>query len=230
MDLARVEGPGETLKTSQIPDGHRLEKTADGSLTLYSQDCKEACHSYSGARGESIYNFVEGCQIVARGEACQEEARPLRILEVGLGLGHGVMATFDALKQCPHLQVDFVTTECNPQLVDYARQFWGKLWPREKVTILQGDARQALPLFLKTFPRRKFEAIYQDPFSPRSNPQLWTAEWFALLKQLSQREAILATYSSASAVRAALTSAGWEVEKRPGFAGKRESLIARPEV
>ncbi len=230
--------------TSQIPletpKNYRIEKTGDGSATLYSKTIREACHSYAGARGETQHNFIEGCQILAKAGICAREKRPLRILEIGLGVGHGVMGTFEALKKwCLEneriLEVDFVTTECDPQLLAWTPEFWGERWPGAKceqspldfkLSLLKGDARRMLPQFLKRFPDRKADAIYQDPFSPRSNPELWSVEWFSLLKKLGHFQTILATYSSASAVRLNLLSAGWRVEKRPGFASKRESLQA----
>ena len=228
------------MNTSQIPENYRIEKTDDGSVTLYSKHFREACHSYAGARGETRHNFIEGCQILTKAQICAREKRPLRILEIGLGAGHGVVETFRALqKWCLEstktLEVDFVTTECDSQLLDWTPAFWGECWPGAKcgrlplhfeLSLLKGDARRTLPQFLKTSPHWKADAIYQDPFSPRSNPELWSAEWFSLLKQLGHLQTVLATYSSASRVQAALSSAGWRVEKCPGFAGKRESLQA----
>src|SRR5690606_37910178 len=54
------------------------------------------------------------------------------------------------------------------------------------VTVLIGDARTTLANWHDS----KFDAIYQDPFSPKKNPTLWTCEWFELLAQKSNEHVV----------------------------------------
>lgn len=67
-------------------------------------------------------------------------------------------------------------------------------------------------------------AWYLDGFAPARNPAMWSAGLFAELARLSAPDASFATYTAAGAVRRALQSAGFRVQKIPGFAGKREML------
>jgi len=55
------------------------------------------------------------------------------------------------------------------------------------------------------------DIIYQDAFSPTHNPLLWTREWFADLRALCRKDAILTTYSTAAAVRLGLYENGFKL-------------------
>lgn len=71
-----------------------------------------------------------------------------------------------------------------------------------------------------------FQYIWQDPFSPEKNPDMWTPEWFRRLGQVVQPEAILMTYSVARPVREALQTSGWRVEKIATTTRKKNWLRA----
>ncbi|ATH07908.1 hypothetical protein BIY24_08080 [Halobacteriovorax marinus] len=73
-------------------------------------------------------------------------------------------------------------------------------------------------------------AIYQDAFSPKKNPSLWTKEWFTELKEHSDERCILSTYSAAMGVRKALMEANWNVFRREGYGEKRSTTIARSDL
>src|SRR5690606_29124540 len=103
-------------------------------------------------------------------------------------------------------------------------QHYEAIYPAQKVRVivLIGDARTTLPQ-----QSWRFHAIYQDPFSPKKNPSLWTQEWFELLRQCSDDDCIMATYSASVGVRKAMLEAGWHPESLPGFGPKRERTLAR---
>ncbi|PIK15700.1 MnmC family methyltransferase [Halobacteriovorax sp. JY17] len=96
-----------------------------------------------------------------------------------------------------------------------------------KLTIIIGDIRKTLPSFRESNLFGKFNAIYQDAFSPKKNPTLWTTQWFEDLKLHSEDDCILSTYSAAMPVRKGLLSAGWRVFKRDGYGEKRSTTLAR---
>ena len=85
-----------------------------------------------------------------------------------------------------------------------------------------GDAVDVLPTLTA-----EVDAIYLDGFSPAKNPDLWSPELCRCLHRLAGPGATLATWSVAGAVRRALAGAGFTVEKRPGFADKRQMLVGR---
>ncbi len=73
-----------------------------------------------------------------------------------------------------------------------------------------------------------FDAIYFDPFSPESNPELWTAEVFEVAARGLRPGGLLTSYCVKSAVRKALHQCGLQVDKMAGpVGGKREVLVAR---
>ena len=75
--------------------------------------------------------------------------------------------------------------------------------------------------------RPRIDAWFLDGFSPRLNPRLWELRLFRLLARSSNPGATLSTYSVAGSVRKNLRSAGFVVEKLPGFGRKRHMLCAR---
>ncbi|MFP5459169.1 MAG: MnmC family methyltransferase, partial [Bacteriovoracia bacterium] len=95
--------------------------------------------------------------------------------------------------------------------------------PTHHLSVLVGDARQTLQHFN---PDHRFHVIYQDAFSPKRSPSLWTKEWFALLGSRSHTHAKLSTYSASIAVRKALHAVGWGISAGTGFGAKRTSTRA----
>lgn len=218
-----------------VPEGHKLVTTADGSFTLFSEAFQEACHSMSGAREETLLHYVNGCLIRERAA----EYDPFIILEVGFGLGIGLLTTMDHLPE--NVKWHFISLELDLNLLIWFKDqnkdhpllknlFWDKNHLRCKtknfeLTILQGHARVTLPEYVRKN-QIKWHAIYQDAFSPKRNPDLWTKEWFEFLKENSHQKAILSTYSASTSVRKSLHESGWGVHKGDPFGQKRTSTRA----
>lgn len=68
------------------------------------------------------------------------------------------------------------------------------------------------------------DSLYLDGFSPRVNPQMWSAEVLAALARHCHRATTLATWCVASSVRNALIQNGFSVQKIPGAPPKRANL------
>lgn len=92
--------------------------------------------------------------------------------------------------------------------------------------LLIGDGRKVLSHQNYLNQHCPFSAIFQDPFSPKKNPDLWTVEWFLELKKLSKEDAILSTYSSSTVIRKSLLEAKWLVHNQKGFGHKKAMTIA----
>src|SRR5690606_2459094 len=71
------------------------------------------------------------------------------------------------------------------------------------------------------------DAWFLDGFAPAKNPDMWTADIFAEMRRLSRRGTTLATFTAAGTVRAGLTQAGFEIEKKKGYGRKRHMTIGR---
>jgi tRNA U34 5-methylaminomethyl-2-thiouridine-forming methyltransferase MnmC len=94
-----------------------------------------------------------------------------------------------------------------------------------RVDLRVGDARATLA----ALPREAgFDAVFLDPFSPRVEPELWAPEVCAAIAARMAPGARLATYSAATAVRAALAAAGLGVARGGRVGGKAEGTIAGP--
>lgn len=62
---------------------------------------------------------------------------------------------------------------------------------------------------------------------PSRNPAMWSADILMAVHDHTVPGGTFATYAAAGFVRRNLVAAGFAVERRPGFAGKREMLCGR---
>lgn len=74
-----------------------------------------------------------------------------------------------------------------------------------------------------TLPQQRFRANvwFLDGFSPDKNPEMWNEDILSLVGRLTEPGGSFATYTAAGHVRRALSAAGFEVERVPGFGRKR---------
>lgn len=222
--------------------------TEDQSQTLYSEAFGEACHSSSGAQSETRQIYLEGCDLKTKVQS-HERGQKLSILEIGLGAGIGVIETYRFLKDQKHLKARMITTEIDAGLASYILastpfekfsapqclfednqiKILSSHCEQFELIVLVGDARHSLshPRVISDY--AKVAAIYQDAFSPKRNPLLWSIEWFKLLREhWAQDDCILSTYSASNSIRKALLKANWCVAIAPGFGPKRQSTRATP--
>jgi tRNA U34 5-methylaminomethyl-2-thiouridine-forming methyltransferase MnmC len=220
------------------------QETEDGSFTLYSDYFQENCHSVAGAGAETLYNYVEGCQVINR----LKQRGNIHIFEIGFATGLGLSTTLEAVsnQNIPDYFIQFTSCELDQKLTEFSLEklqdqglvmnyhweekenfFQGELSQnRGCFTVIIGDIRRELEKW-KNSPHFKIvDAIYQDAFSPKRNPTLWTYQWFAQLKSIGHKETILSTYSSTKAVWKAMIKAGWKVEMVKGYGAKKLSTRA----
>lgn len=238
-----------------------LVVTQDGTITLRHPDYDEDFHSIKGARFEadSLYMEASGFRSYLQTTA---SAETLGVLDVGLGLGYNALMTIECWMLGQGTQdLDLISLEHTPELVRSLADpacAWKEGWPEtwkswsqslEKKTdeelwtavvqhprsdkklrwqVLVGDARDA-NLSVWTF-----HYIWQDAFSPKKNPELWSVEWFEKLRAVSDPAVQLVTYSVARLVRDHLEAASWTQErvktpqaKSGEGTGKKQWLLAR---
>lgn len=209
---------------SLTPPGYQTVQTEDGSVTFFSERFGEACHSPAGAKAETVLHYIEGCKIPEK--ALEKN---VSILEVGFGLGMGMLTTWERTKSLP-AAIHFVSVEIDPELVKWFyeehKNHPALNDPKFSFEILTGDARVTLPAYVKQY-HPKWNAIYQDAFSPGRNPVLWTVEWFTLLRESSADDVVLSTYSASSSIRKSLVEAGWKLYQGEKFGQKRSSTRAK---
>jgi tRNA U34 5-methylaminomethyl-2-thiouridine-forming methyltransferase MnmC len=208
--------------------------TADGSQTFYSPEFGEWFHSKAGAYGEARQTYIQATDLVNRARS----QGAIALLDVCYGLGYNTAAALEALMPYPDVAVHLIGLELDRR-VPQAAIAQGLLaqWPPSvqqalhtlatvgtiQVPNLQaqvhwGDARQQI----QTVAASGFQAdvIFLDPFSPPRCPQLWTVEFLTLVARCLKPDGLMATYSCAAAVRAALQDIGLRIGANP-IAGRR---------
>ena len=213
----------------------RLIKTNDGTPTIYFEDFNEAMHTSDGAYSESLIKHITPSGLVSSSKGT------LRILDVGFGMGYNILALLHELEQRekkPSLEI--VSFEWEPwyghllrevnfgddrdrlyDLVCTAFEEGSASKENVAIQVLSGDGRDNVKELTGSF-----DAVFQDPFSPAKNPELWTLEFFRNLYDLMDDEARLTTYSSAPQVRGAMVEAGFFIQRAPSMGIKREGTIA----
>ena len=219
--------------------------SADG--TLYSPQFDDVYAPSQGSLAQAQHVFLHGNDLPER----WDKSGCFTIVETGFGAGLNFLATWRALKECAadNTRLHFVSVERHPfrhedlgriherypelhSMSAQLRERYPPLLPgfhrlhfdraRVTLTLLFGDAA----LMLRQLQARA-DAFFLDGFAPSKNPQMWTKGIFAELARLANPDATLATYTVAAAVCHGLTEAGFEVEKRAGFANKRDMLCGR---
>ncbi|TVQ80468.1 MAG: hypothetical protein EA369_02365 [Bradymonadales bacterium] len=192
---------------------------------------------------EARYIFIEGTdlcgQLSSRGR--------LQVAELGFGTGLNFLATVDYLQKLPdhEISLHFFSVEKFPLSKDQIRRALSR-WPEidsltsKMLAQYQPDTEgwtkvhisESIQLhlwigdvidFLKLLPT-KIDAWYLDGFSPRKNPEMWSTEVFEGIARKSAPGSRFSTFASAGFVRRGLESSGFQVQKRPGFGRKRDSL------
>lgn len=213
-----------------------LVETADGSLTLRHPEHAETYHSSAGAETEARELYIVRSGI----ESAFLAGRPLQVLDVGLGLAYNAMATFDAWAACPGSgPLSVFSLEHNPQLIlalTEGRARWTSNWNGERKALISLLRRQdALWVAEAQHPKSRavlrwsiltgdaFDTIslcpgdlnfvWQDPFSPEKNPDMWGERWFSVLRNHCRKDAVIMSYSVARSVRDALEAGGWQCER-----------------
>lgn len=218
---------------------YKIIQTDDQTKTVYSEYFDEACHSLSGALDETLYNYINGCHI----KQFLESNLECVVLDVGFGLGMGLKALSLELDKYPsykdkityfsiELDEDFflwamkeLFSHLNIQKISvnsltYYQFKTDGIHPIEAIVFI-GDGRKTLvdAHHLKLIP--PINAIFQDAFSPKKNPALWTVQWFTFLREISSITVNLSTYSSSISIRKSMIAAGWSISNHKGFAQKK---------
>ncbi len=218
------------------PPDMKPARTADGSLTLHSDQWNEHYHSMHGAVQESTHVFIKaGLEHVALSH--------VDILEVGVGTGLNLLLTWVRCLE-GKLTVDYTGLEPHPlsreqleQLAHCEELAWPGLHEPFLACMTNGHGqRQAamggLAFTLLEQPigafaeRNRFDLIYYDAFGPPTQPEMWTAQVFAVLFEALRPGGVLVTYCAKGAVRRAMEATGFRVERLQGPPGKREMLRA----
>jgi len=214
---------------------HHATQSDDGSFTAYSTEFEEHYHSTKdGALHESLSKHVLPALKHTQGKD------EIYILDICFGLGFNTLATLYALKDSeqkihiysPEFDVDLVHSLVDFTYPDEFQEYKDIISTLAKtqkyeskninITIYLGDAR----VFIRDT-KVKFDVVYQDAFSPSTNPLLWTSEYFQGISKLMKDDAILTTYSTALATRIALHENGLNVYLHKGEGFRNATLASK---
>lgn len=209
----------------------------------YSPQFGDHFYCRSDGRLECSHVFLAGNGLPDRWRS----GRDFRIGELGFGTGLNFCETWRQWKlhRRPGSTLHFMSFELYPmqaQEIDRALSHWPEIdaerralvaaWPPapEGRVEIQADAQTLLTVVVGpaidgvTSAPPHFDAWFLDGFAPSRNPDMWSAELMQVVYDRTIDGGSFATYAAAGFVRRNLQAAGFAVERRPGFAGKREML------
>lgn len=227
-------------------------QTEDGSWTLYDPLLDVHYRSMQGAHSESKYVFLEGTGMLQR-----PAPWTIIEMGLGGGVNflqtaqHFVEQTTSGILQYHAIEyapIDPALLE-TPGYADWALEEHVQLLQRALTSARQAilqrqetqrtvttyDSTHSIELYIYPSPWEDADlqdvhaqAVFHDPFGPRTNPEAWTTDCFHWLWKHMQEDGILATYGAASHARRAMVEAGFYIAKAPGNGRKREMTLASP--
>ena len=232
-------------------------QTEDGSWTLVHSGHREACHSRSGAWLEARERYAQACRLAERSD--EAELRLLDV-GCGLGWNltaalealaggrarlhvasfesdEGVLrAALELFARAevrrgpwgPWLDVVRRALELALEAPKARREEQGvALGERGVLRLILGDARTRIARVDGEAP---WDAVFLDPFSPRTAPDLWEPAFLASVAARMGPGSWLSTYSATFPVRLALAKAGLRVGRGPRVGAKAEGTLASPDL
>lgn len=214
---------------------HKIVQSEDGSYTAYSATFEEHYHSTrDGALHESLSKHV----IPAFKH--HQDRDEITILDICFGLGFNTLATLYYMKKegikkhlrifSPEFDKDLITSLPEfqyPSIFDPFLAILSSLSTTGRyedkdlyIELYIGDARE----YLRGC-QEQFDVVYQDAFSPASNPLLWSYEYFRDIASLLKEDGILTTYSMSLKTRLALHENSFKIYINVGD-GHRDATLA----
>ena len=222
-----------------------LVTVASGAVSLRSLEHGETFHPVVGPMAEARALHVAGSRIADRAEKCE---RPFVIWDVGLGAAANAVAVLESLADTPapaRLQLHSFDSTAEPLAfaLHHADELGYLAKWREPVARLLEQGKTAAGNVDWHFHRGDFrefvrsprpasvpspDAILYDPYSPESNPGMWTLEHFARLHAVLDpaRPCTLTSYSRSTSVRVTLMLAGFFTGYGGGIGEKDQTTVS----
>lgn len=214
-----------------------IEKTSDGSITLYREDIDEHYHSVKGAISESLHVYLE-----TGWRKASELSRPVRVFEVGFGSGLNAAITAIAALESK-IPTDYCSVELYP-LPKETTNLIAKTVEKKYMEAIErvnespwDELTRINPYFsllkleanlLTMDIPKNMDAVYFDAFAPEKQPEMWEETIFRKLYEAMKTGAVLTTYCAKGSIRRMLQQVGFLTERLPGPpGGKREIMRAK---
>jgi len=208
-----------------------IQKTEDGSDTLFSEVFQSTYHSTYGALTESQHVFIQS-GLNAMLPAISE----ISVLEFGIGLGLNAWLLMQECANNSVLRIDYTGLELFPVSPDVYTKTSVYLDDPEAFDLIHSKnsfcteygftfCRQEINM-LHYQEKSSADLIFYDAFSPDVQPDMWTPEQMKRCAEALKPGGYWVSYCSKGEVRRSLIAAGLTVERLPGPPGKREMLRA----
>jgi len=214
---------------------NKIVTTSDGSHTIFVPELNDHFHSVHGAVQESVFIFIKNGF-----DHCN--ADPVRIFEVGFGTGLNALLTavkaFELRKEVFYTTIEkFPLDEPMINSLNHhnfagenAKEIfnrihssgWGvmcRISPFFSILKIRGDLTSDMIT-------GNYDLIYFDAFGPDKQPEMWTAEIFRKISEITVSGGLFVTYSAKGEVKRNLRVCGFNVEVTDGPPGKRHMIRA----
>lgn len=210
--------------------------TDDGSTTIRIPEWDENYHSTHGAIQEARHVFIKN------GLDLFHNQDSISILEIGFGTGLNAFITF--LETLNKEKVKYVGVEAYPisteevlqmnyvselQATDFKPIFetmHNCSWEIENQMKTNFYLTKRKQFFQDIEDKNNYDLIYFDAFGFPLQPELWSEVIFEKMYEALLPNGVLVTYACRTAIKNAMLTAGFSIEKLPGAPGKREMLRA----
>ncbi len=209
--------------------------TADNTETFLNEQVGECYHSLKGAAEEALQKYAIPCKI-------KEIAKTgkIKILDVCFGIGYNsAMAISIALEENPQCEIEVIGLEYDPTIINKIQEvnptipfylYYKQLTPQQlefsqgkvSVKVILGDAHETA----KQLQENHFDAVFFDPFSPKTAPEMWQVSLFQEMWRVMKPTGILATYSCARMARDNMSKAGLLYDDGPIWGRRGPGTIA----
>lgn len=229
---------------------YELKRQASGAYALHNRESRETMHPGRGPWEEANALYVQGSGLAGLLSASGGgKSRELVLFDVGLGAGANALAAITCHGQLRRrggpvrpLRLISFENDLSPLrfALAHAAQLGYLLGHEQPLEALlkegcwKGDGDVEWELRLGDFPAlieeepRRAEMVFFDPFSPRTNPAMWSLRTLESLYRCRKpgAEMRLVTYSTAYGTRSALLLAGFYVGDAGAPGGRNKGTVA----
>ncbi len=224
-------------------DGIQFIRTADGSNTLFHAGAGEYYHSMHGAVQESRHVFIESG---LKYRQQQTGSALVSVLEIGFGTGLNFLLSAEYC-QDNQILLQYSGIEAFPLTPEhivksgYQHYVSHEIWDlfcknyadaiQKKISVSPYIGWEIIHRKALDFETNaKFDVIYFDAFSEKSQPEMWTIQTLDHICRHLAENGVLVTYAVNGNLKRNLQSLDIRWEKIPGASGKREMLRATKRI
>ena len=216
-------------------DQHKIEWRGNVPVSTRFDD---PFYSLDNGLAETEYVFLEGNDLPARFRD------GFHVAELGFGTGLNFLATLAAFRAANVSgRLRFTSFEAYPMSVADLAEALSPFTSLPTDVLLDTDAETIPETLIGTdfdltiVPGDAFgsllawdgqaDAWFLDGFAPARNPEMWTPDLMAEVARHTSPDGTFATYTAVGDVRRALSAAGFDVSRVPGYGRKRHMTRGR---